>query len=81
VTEAGGSWLFCDTDSIAVVASPRGGIVRPKRQEEESAMDEREMAHIAVLPHKKALEIGHRFRSLNPYGFGGDFAQSRRHQL
>jgi DNA polymerase elongation subunit (family B) len=31
VTDEGGNWLFCDTDSIAVVASPKGGTVYPKR--------------------------------------------------
>ena len=35
LTNAGGVWLFSDTDSIAVVASPNGGTVYPKRPEEE----------------------------------------------
>lgn len=35
-------------------------------------MDARELASIPVLRHKKVLEIGRRFRSLNPYSFGGD---------
>jgi len=30
------------------------------------------MAPIPVLPHSKVLEIARRFRSLNPYSFGGD---------
>ena len=72
VTNAGGTWLFCDTDSIAVVASPKGGIVYPKRPEEESEMDQREIAPIPVLPHSTVLKIARRFRSLNPYSFGGD---------
>jgi hypothetical protein len=72
VTDEGGTWLFCDTDSIAVVASPKGGIVYPKRPEEESAMDRREVAPIPVLPHSTVLKIARRFRSLNPYSFGGD---------
>jgi hypothetical protein len=35
-------------------------------------MDQREIAPIPVLPHAKVLEIAQRFRSLNPYAFGGD---------
>ena len=72
VTDEGGTWLFSDTDSIAAAASPKGGTVYPKRPEEESEMDQREIAPIPVLPHSKVLEIPHRFRSLNPYAFGGD---------
>ncbi len=72
VIEAGGTWLFCDTDSIAVVASPKGGTVYPSRREEESAMDERELAPIPILRHRDVLAIADRFRSLNPYSFGGD---------
>jgi hypothetical protein len=72
VTNAGGTWLFCDTDSIAVVASPKGGTVYPKRPEEECKMDQREIAPIPVLPHSAVLKIARRFRSLNPYSFGGD---------
>jgi hypothetical protein len=72
VTDAGGSWLFCDTDSIAVVASPKGGTVYPKRPEEECEMDQREIAPIPVLRHVDVLEIARRFRSLNPYSFGGE---------
>jgi len=49
VTDAGGTWLFCDTDSIAVVSSPNGGTVYPQRPEEESAMDQREIAPIPYL--------------------------------
>jgi len=72
VTDAGGTWLFCDTDSIAVAASPKSGIVYPKRPEEECEMDQREIAPIPVLSHTTVLKIPRRFRSLNPYSFGGD---------
>jgi hypothetical protein len=72
VTNAGGTWVFCDTDSIAVVASPEGGIVYPKRPEEECEMDQREIAPIPVLRHADVLERARRFRALNPYSFGGD---------
>lgn len=72
ITDEGGTWLFGDTDSMAAVAAPKGGIVYPKRPEEESKMDQRELAPIPVLPHSKVLKIAHRFRSLNPYAFGGD---------
>ncbi|SPF36940.1 conserved hypothetical protein [Candidatus Sulfotelmatobacter kueseliae] len=72
VIDAGGTWLFCDTDSIAVVASPKGETVYPTRPEEECAMDQREIAPIPVLRHAEVLKIARRFRSLNPYSFGGD---------
>ena len=72
VTDEGGTWLFCDTDSLAVVASSKGGIVYPKRPEEESKMDQCEVAPIQVLPHSRVLKLARRFRSLNPYSFGGD---------
>jgi hypothetical protein len=72
VTDAGGYWLFADTDSLAVGASPKGGTVYPRRPQEESEMDQREIAPIPVLPHSKVLQIARRFRSLNPYSFGGD---------
>ena len=35
-------------------------------------MDEREIVPIPVLPHDEVLKIARRFRSLNPYSFGGD---------
>lgn len=57
VTNAGGVWLFADTDSLAVIASPKGGTVYPKRPEEESEMDQREIAPIPVLPHSAVLKI------------------------
>jgi len=72
LTNEGGAWLFSDTDSIAAVASPKGGTVYPKRPEEECEMDQREIAPIPVLPHSKVLKFARRFRSLNPYAFGGD---------
>ncbi len=72
VNDAGGTWLFCDTDSIAVIASHQGGTIYPKRPQEESAMDEREIAPIPVLPHTTVLAMARRFRSLNPYSFRGD---------
>jgi hypothetical protein len=72
LTNAGGAWLFSDTDSIAAVASPKGGTVYPKRPEEECEMDHQEIAPISVLPHSRVLRLARRFRSLNPYAFGGD---------
>jgi hypothetical protein len=72
LTDEGGTYVFCDTDSIAAAASPTGGIVYPKRPEEESEMDEREIAPIPVLPHSTVLKLAGRFRSLNLYSFGGD---------
>ena len=72
LTNVGGVWLFSDTDNIAAVASPKGGNIYPKRPEEECGMDQREIAPIPVLPHSTVLNTARRFRSLNPYSFGGD---------
>jgi len=43
-TDGGGTWLFCDTNRIAAVASPKRGVVYPKRPEEETETDPRKMA-------------------------------------
>jgi DNA polymerase elongation subunit (family B) len=78
VSEAGGTWLFCDTDSIAVVASAKGGKVRGASPEEhddlamqDGLIDEREFASVPVLSHDTVRKISERFTSLNPYNFDG----------
>jgi hypothetical protein len=64
VTNAGGSYLFCDTDSLCIVSNERGGLVAcpggPHRLD-----DGREA--VSALSWKKADDIASRFNSLNPF--------------
>jgi hypothetical protein len=56
VTEAGGTWVMCDTDSMFIVASPdRKTIVDPQGTE------------ITALSYEEAEAVAKRFNSLNPY--------------
>ena len=55
VTDAGGTWAFCDTDSMAIVANETGGTIKT------------DTAPIPILPLSKVSEIQARFDSLNPY--------------
>jgi hypothetical protein len=52
VTEAGGSYAFCDTDPMAIVSTKFGGIVAPG---------------LLALSWKQVDAIVERFASLNPY--------------
>jgi hypothetical protein len=64
VADAGGTYLMCDTDSMAIVASEQGGLVRCNggmhRMPDGSAA-------IKALTWKKVQEIVDRFEALNPY--------------
>jgi hypothetical protein len=51
-----GSYLFCDTDSLAVVASKRGGMLRIPGGED-----------LRILSWKEVQEIVDKFEALNPY--------------
>ncbi|MGH2965985.1 MAG: hypothetical protein ACRDMH_11470 [Solirubrobacterales bacterium] len=58
VTREGGSYAFCDTDSMAIVSTPEGRPVPcPTREGEE----------IKALSRKTVREILDRFQGLNPY--------------
>jgi hypothetical protein len=64
VTDAGGTYLMCDTDSMAIVSSDKGGIV----QCEGGAHRMPDGADaIKALPWKRVRQIVDRFKSLNPY--------------
>lgn len=52
VTDRGGTYAFCDTDSLAVVGSPEGGQVTPD---------------IQAVSWSHVDEILDRFKALNPY--------------
>ena len=55
VTDAGGAYVFCDTDSLGIVANEKGGPVKCADSE------------IAALSRKQLDEIVSRFENLNPY--------------
>jgi hypothetical protein len=55
VTDAGGTWAFCDTDSMAIVATEHGGDIETKS------------GVIHALSFAEVDAIQARFDSLNPY--------------
>src|SRR5208282_962779 len=60
VKKAGGTYLFCDTDSLCIVSSKNGGPLKIP-----GANGER------VLRWDEADAIAKRFESLNPYNLDG----------
>ena len=64
VTDAGGTYLMCDTDSMAIVASESGGLV-PCIGGPHKMPDGRDA--IQALSWAAAREIANKFKSLNPY--------------
>jgi hypothetical protein len=74
VVEAGGVLLFCDTDSLCIVANKKGGFSRGGARADlgyVEGADPREFAPIPCLTHNQVIEISNRFTSLNPYSFAG----------
>ncbi|MFM9469663.1 DNA polymerase [Streptomyces scabiei] len=67
VTDAGGTWAMCDTDSFAIVATPDGGYIAPKPVIPPIAVDKDYPEAIPVLTYEKVEEIRQRFDSLSPY--------------
>jgi hypothetical protein len=64
VTDIGGSWAFCDTDSMAIVANEHGGLVPcPGGPEEDSGG----LASVRALSFTQVTSIRDRINSLNPY--------------
>jgi hypothetical protein len=64
VTRLGGSYAFCDTDSMAIVARPAGGLIPchgGERQTEDG------QAAVLALSWEQGRDITRRFASLNPY--------------
>jgi hypothetical protein len=74
VTDAGGTYLFCDTDSLCVVADEKGGFslggACPDLGYVEGA-DMREFAPVPCLSRNTVIKISERFTALNPYSSGG----------
>lgn len=65
VTRAGGQWAFCDTDSMAIVATPDGGDLIACDGGPDTAR--RGRAAIRALSHRQVAEIRRKFDTLNPY--------------
>jgi hypothetical protein len=64
VTDLGGTWVFCDTDSMAIVAIPEGGLV-PCPGGPERMPDGREA--VRALSYTQVDAIQARFDALSPY--------------
>lgn len=64
VTDAGGSWMFCDTDSMAIVATPTGGLIACPGGPHQLP-DGR--AAVKALSHGEVDRIRQRVNALNPY--------------
>ncbi len=64
VTDAGGSYLFCDTDSLCIVSNEHGGLV-PCRGGPYKLEDGREA--VKALSWEEVQAIATRFNALNPY--------------
>lgn len=56
VSEKNGTYLFCDTDSLAIVSSEKGG-----------KLDISESDALRILTWQETKKIAERFSSLNPY--------------
>ena len=68
VTDAGGSYVFCDTDSMAIVASKKGDIVGCVGGQEQSVSGEQA---VRALSWAQVGMIVREFEKLNPYDFSG----------
>ncbi len=64
VKDAGGSYLFCDTDSLCIVSSKRGGLVACPGGDHRLP-DGREA--VKALSWSEVNKIAERFDTLNPY--------------
>ncbi|MGO8870618.1 MAG: hypothetical protein ACLQPH_04315, partial [Acidimicrobiales bacterium] len=64
VTDLGGTWAFCDTDSLAIVATEEGGLV-PCPGGPEHLPDGTEP--VRALSYTQVNSIRRRFGALNPY--------------
>lgn len=64
VGDAGGTYLFCDTDSLCIVASEDGGLI-PCLGGSHKLPDATEA--VKALSFKEVQGIANKFRALNPY--------------
>ncbi len=72
VTDAGGTYLFCDTDSLCIVANEQDGQVRVSgNRPEDEDISSKELTPIPCLSRETVVKISKRFETLNPYSFKG----------
>jgi len=64
VTDAGGTWVFCDTDSLAIAATPNGALV-PCAGGDHRLVDG--TPAVKALSYDQVDAIRARFTALNPY--------------
>ena len=64
VADRGGTYAFCDTDSMAIVSTENGGLV-PCRGGSHRTSEGQEA--IRALPWSEVEELREKFQALNPY--------------
>jgi hypothetical protein len=64
VTDRGGTYAFCDTDSMAIVATPKGGLIEC---EGGTADDTDRIEAIRALSWRDVEDLRAQFDTLNPY--------------
>jgi hypothetical protein len=75
VTKAGGTYLFCDTDSMAIAATSKGGSVRLTDPEDEKQQ------RVKALSRDEVEKIIVKFERLNPYSFRGSILKVEMNSL
>jgi hypothetical protein len=78
VVDAGGFYLFCDTDSMAIVANKEGGLI-PCAGGSHRLPDGREA--VKGLSWIEVQDIVSRFEQLNPYAFRGSILKVEKESL
>jgi hypothetical protein len=64
VTDLGGTWVFCDTDSFAIVATEHGGLIASPRGDHQLPDG---TPAVLALSHEQVDQIRARINQLNPY--------------
>jgi hypothetical protein len=64
ITDAGGTWMFCDTDSMAIVATEHGGVIACPGEGHQLPDG---TPAVRALSYAQVDDIRNQFRSLNPY--------------
>lgn len=65
VSDVGGTWVFCDTDSLAIAATDRGGELIPCAGGGSATLEDVEV--LPTLSYDQVEQIRRRFDTLNPY--------------
>ena len=84
VEDAGGKILFCDTDSLCIVANEKGGFFRGGAHTDlgyAQGADMQEFAPVPCLSRDTVLKISERYASLNPIQLRRNYSQSGRCEL